>query len=54
MTIDELITIAESRLGYLAKQRETAVRLGDEGQVASIDKEVSETQDTLMQLRTLV
>ena len=54
MTIDELITIAEARLGYLAKQRETAARLGDEGQVASIDAEVSQTQNTLNQLLTLV
>ena len=54
MTIDELITIAEARLGYLAKQRETAARLGDEGQVASIDAEVSQTQNTLKQLLTLV
>jgi hypothetical protein len=53
MTIPELIQIARTRLTYLAAQRETAVRLGDEHQIADIDKEASQTQETLNQLLTL-
>jgi hypothetical protein len=53
MTVRELIQIAKTRLTYLAAQRETAFRLGDELQVAQIDKEASETQETLNQLLTL-
>jgi hypothetical protein len=54
MTIAELIQIARARLTYLAAQRETAVRLGDETQISLIDKESSQTQETLNQLLTLV
>jgi hypothetical protein len=50
MTINELITIAEARLGYLAKQRETAMRLGDTEQIARIDAELSVTEETLTKL----
>lgn len=53
MTIPELIEIARNRLGYLAAQRETAVRLGDELQIAEIDRQVSQTQDTLMRLLSI-
>ena len=54
MTIHELIQIARTRLTYLAAQRETAVRLGDEVQIAAIDEESAQTQETLNQLLTLV
>jgi hypothetical protein len=54
MTVPELIQIARTRLTYLAAQRETAVRLGDEVQIADIDKESAQTQETLNQLLTLV
>ncbi len=53
MTIAELIQIAKTRLTYLSAQRETAVRLGDETQIAQIDQEVAETQETLNELLTL-
>ena len=53
MTIPELIDIAKNRLSYLAAQRETAVRLGDEIQIAEIDRQVSQTQDTLMRLLSI-
>jgi|NOAtaT_7_FD_contig_71_1012894_length_1141_multi_7_in_0_out_0_2 hypothetical protein len=53
MTVQELIDVAKARLGYLAKQRETAVRLGDSNQIASIDAEIAETQETLTKLLTL-
>jgi hypothetical protein len=54
MTIQELIDMAGARLSYLGKQRETAVRLGDATQIASIDAEVSQTQETLNKLLTLI
>lgn len=51
MSIQELIDLAQTRLGYLEKQRETAVRLGDAKQILDIDREVAETQDTLAKLQ---
>ena len=53
MTIPELINVAQARLEYLAKQRETAVRCGDAVQIAQIDSEMSETQETLTKLLTI-
>jgi len=53
MTLAQIINIAEQRLVYLARQRETADRQGDMVQISSIDTELSETQNTLTQLRSL-
>lgn len=51
MTLADLINIAETRIKYLERHRENAVRIGDMAQLAAIDKEVSETRDTLSQLQ---
>jgi hypothetical protein len=53
MTVRELIDLAQVRLAYLARQRETATRVGDVAQVAAVDAEIAATQETLTQLRTL-
>jgi len=54
MTVLELINVAQTRLEYLAKQRETAVRFGDANQIAQIDCEMSATQETLTKLLTII
>lgn len=53
MTVPELIVMCERRLASLQSVRGSAVALGDLAQVARLDNEISETQATLNQLRTL-
>lgn len=45
--------MCERRLASLQSVRGSAVALGDLAQVARLDNEISETQATLNQLRTL-
>ncbi len=54
MTLADLIGVAENRLKHLARHRETAERIGDLQQISDIDTEVSQTENTLMQLRSLL
>lgn len=54
MTLADLIGVAENRLKHLTRQRETAQRIGDLQQINTIDTEVSETESTLTQLRSLL
>lgn len=54
MTIPELITACERRIAYLKSVRGSAVALGDMAQVDRVDIEISQTQETLNKLKTVV
>jgi hypothetical protein len=53
MTLSDLITIMTNRLASLNGARGSAVSVGDLVQVAKLDAEIVETQQTLDQLRSL-
>lgn len=53
MTITDLIQLMQNKLNSLAGLRQTAYSAGDINQVASLDMQIAETQQTLDQLRTL-
>lgn len=53
ITIPDLISMCERRLANLQSVRGSAVALGDIVQVGRLDGEISETQATLNQLRTI-
>ena len=53
MTIQELITQAQTALVNLAQLRTSAERLGDTEQLARIDSMAAQTQTTLNQLLSL-
>lgn len=53
MTVDKLIQLAERRLARLEQERINADLIGDTDAMARIDTEITETQTTLNQLRTL-
>lgn len=53
MTVQKLIQLAERRIAYLEQARENADMIGDTDAMARFDGEISETQATLNQLRTL-
>lgn len=53
MTVPEIIVMCERRLAHLQAVRGSAIALGDLSQVSRFDHEISETQATLNQLRTL-
>lgn len=53
MTIQKLIQLAERRLARLEQERTNAELIGDIDAMARLDGEISETQATLNQLRTL-
>ena len=53
MTVQELILLAENRIRYLETMRTSAVDSGDIHGVVEADKQLSETQLTLSQLKTL-
>lgn len=54
MNIQHLIAILERRLVYLSQNRSSAESLGDLVQLAAIDADISETNSTLQQLKTLL
>lgn len=53
MTRKDLISLVEARLAYLQQLRASAAQLGDIQQIARIDAEMAETQETLTKLLTL-
>jgi hypothetical protein len=53
MKINDLITMAKSRLVHLRSMRESAVRVGDFQGLMKIDQEIDETESTLAQLETI-
>jgi len=53
MSITEIIAMCERKITNLHSVRGAAVALGDMAQVERLDVEISETQATLNQLRTL-
>lgn len=53
MTISDLINMCQARLARIGTLRVSAVQLGDSEQVASLDAQRDQTQETLNQLRTL-
>ena len=53
MTVDKLIQLAERRLARLEQERINADLIGDVDAMARLDTEITETQTTLNQLRTL-
>ena len=53
MLIQDIIQILNNRLEYLKSRKTIAVRFGELEQVTQLDSEISETQNTLDQLRTL-
>ena len=54
MNIAELIALAQARLSRLDQIRSSAVQVGDATQLAEIDRQVIETQNTIDKLNTLV
>ena len=54
MSIDDLIRLMEARLAALNSARASAAAVGDLAQITRLDEEVSQTQLTIDQLRTLV
>jgi hypothetical protein len=53
MTVQELILLVENRIRYLETMRKSAADGGDIYGVVEADKQLSETQLTLNQLKTL-
>lgn len=53
MKISDLITLTQNRLATLNNARASAVSMGQADRVSALDAEISETQDTINQLRTL-
>ena len=53
MTIDDLMTLARSRLIHLTAIREQAVRTGDSAALSAIETEMAETESTLNALEAL-
>jgi hypothetical protein len=53
MSIPELIKLMEAHLAALNTARATAAAIGDVAQVTRLDFDVTKTQTTLDQLRTL-
>ena len=54
MSIDELITLLQSRLTYTQAQRVAASQRGDIAMVQRLDADLASTQGTLSQLQTLL
>jgi hypothetical protein len=54
MSIDELIRLMEARLAALNSARASAAQAGDIAQITRLDADISQTQTTLDQLRTLI
>ena len=53
LTVPELIKAYERRLTHLQSVRGSAFVLGDIAQVDRLDNEITQTQDTLNQLRSI-
>jgi len=53
MSIAELIQLVSYKLAALNSARASAVSIGDLNQVVSLDAQISQTQLTLDQLKTL-
>lgn len=53
MKITELITLAENKLAALNNQMSYAVEVGEIDEIARIEGQVTETQTTLDQLRSV-
>jgi hypothetical protein len=53
MKIYDLILLAENCLATLNNARATAVSMGQQERLPEIDKKIVETEDTLLQLRSL-
>lgn len=54
MTVEELIQLMGYKLAALNSARASAVSVGDLNQVVSLDAQISQTQITLDQLRSLL
>jgi hypothetical protein len=54
MTIDELIRLAQNRLSFLNQQKGDAVSRGDVAAILKAEDEISETQNTIELLQSLV
>lgn len=54
MSVAELIQLVENKLAALNSARASAAAVGDINQVILLDAQISETQLTLDQLKTLV
>lgn len=54
MTIAELVTLLENRIANLQRARVHLVEQGDVVGVTDIDNQITETQATLVELRTLL
>jgi hypothetical protein len=53
MSISELIQLVSYKLAALNSARASAVSIGDLNQVVTLDAQISQTQQTLDQLKTL-
>ena len=54
MTIPELITLLENRIGNLQRARVHLVEQGDVAGIIDVDNQVTETNATLAELQTLL
>jgi hypothetical protein len=54
MSLAELIKLVQNKLSALNSARASAAAVGDLSQVVALDAQISETQLTLDQLKTLV
>lgn len=53
MKIAELITLAENKLSALNNEMSYAIQVGEVDEIARIEAQVTETQQTLDQLRSV-
>lgn len=54
MTISDLKQLAVNRLNYLSSQRGFAQHIGDAQRVASLDAEITQTEQTIAALDSLL
>jgi hypothetical protein len=54
MTIADLLRLAQNRLAALNNQRSTAEALGYAGDVARLEAEITETENTIAALNSLL
>lgn len=51
MTIQELITLAEARVLHLNQLKADAMRFGDVERLIQLDRELADTESTLIKLK---
>jgi hypothetical protein len=54
MTIQDLLKYCDIRVNYLNNLRDSYIKLGDFIQVAKIENEISQTQQTIDSIKSLI